>query len=82
MLFVKYWKFYNIKNNLYVSWFRNKWFLILLEVIEYNRRINFDWSFDYILYFLIKVDMIIYIYMLMYYFIIEIKLGNEFNVII
>lgn len=56
-MFVEYWKFYELNNNFYISWFWNKWLLFLLKVIEYKKLKDFDWNFSDIFIYVIEIDM-------------------------
>lgn len=55
--FAEYWKLYELNNNPYVSWFRNKWLPHLLKAIEYKKSKDPDWNFDNIPIYAIETDM-------------------------
>ncbi|TKA59129.1 hypothetical protein MBOVa_5590 [Mycoplasmopsis bovis 8790] len=55
--FAEYWKLYELNNNPYVSWFRNKWLPHLLKAIEFKKSKDPDWNFDNIPIYAIENDM-------------------------
>ncbi|UUM25687.1 S8 family serine peptidase [Mycoplasmopsis agalactiae] len=55
--FAEYWRLYELNNNPYISWFRNKWLPLLLKAIEYKKSKDPDWNFSDIPIYAIETDM-------------------------